>query len=97
MKNVPNQLLIRHDELRVINDEELLLLYDLNMSNHLDLLYDSYPVFDFDDLEDDECLSEFRFHKNDLLFLTVVLRTPEVAECYQRGISSGFGVLCILL
>ena len=81
----------------MINDEELPLLYDLNMSNHLDLPYDSYPVFDFDDLEDDECLSEFPFHKNDLPFLDVVLGTPEVAECYQRGISSGLEVLCILL
>ena len=67
------------------------------MSNHLDLPYDSYPVFDFDDLEDDECLSEFRFHKNDLPFLVVVLGTPEVAECYQRGISSGLEVLDSLL
>ena len=78
MKKVHNKLLVRHDE-GVINDGELLPLYDLNMSNHLDLPYDSYSVFDFDDLEEDECLSEFPFHKNDLLFLVVILGTAEVA------------------
>ena len=56
LKEVRNQLLISHDE-GVINDEELLFLYDLNRSDNLD----SYPGFDFDNLEDDECRSEFRF------------------------------------
>ena len=37
---------------------------------HLDLRYDFFPDFNFDDLEDDECLSEFRFRKRDLPFLT---------------------------
>ena len=57
----------------MLNDDELLLLYDLNRSNNLDLPYDSFPDFNFDDLEDDECLSELRFHKSDL---------PLLAELY---------------
>ncbi|PFX22870.1 hypothetical protein AWC38_SpisGene12588 [Stylophora pistillata] len=61
----------------LINDEELLLLYDLNRSDNVDLPYNSYPGFDFDDLEDDECRSEFRFYKNDLPFLADVLGIPE--------------------
>ena len=65
LKEVRNQLLISHDD-GVINGEEHLLLYDLNSSDNVDLLYNSYPGFDFDDLEDDECLSECRFYKNDL-------------------------------
>ncbi|RMX38539.1 hypothetical protein pdam_00010247 [Pocillopora damicornis] len=40
--------------------------YRANRSDNVDLLYNSYPGFDFDDLEDDECLSEFRFYKNEL-------------------------------
>ena len=96
LKEVRNQLLISHDE-GVINDEEFLLLYDLNTSNNLDLAYDSYPGFDFDDLEDDECLSEIRFYKNDLPFLAEVLGIPEVVKCYQRSICSGLEALCILL
>ncbi|CAH3144544.1 unnamed protein product, partial [Porites evermanni] len=67
-KEVRNQLLISHDD-GAINDEELLLMYDINRSNNLDLPYNSYPGFDFNDLEDNECLSEFHLYKNDLLFL----------------------------
>ena len=56
------------------NEDELLLLHDLSPSNNLDPRYDFFPDFNgdfnFDDLEDDECLSEFRFHKSDLPFLT---------------------------
>ena len=77
----------------VINDEELLLLYDLNTSNNLDLPYNSYPGFD----DECTCLSEFRFYKNDLPFLAEVLGIPEVVECYQRSICSGLVVLCIFL
>ena len=65
LEGVRNQLLISHDD-SVINDEELLLLYDLNRSDNVDLPHNTYPSFDFDDLADDECLSEFRFYKNDL-------------------------------
>ena len=72
LKEVRNQRLISHDY-DVINDEELLLLYDLNRSDNVDLSYNSYPGFDFHDLEDDECLSEFRFYMNDLPFLAGVL------------------------
>ena len=36
---------------------------------------DSFPDINFDDLEDDECLSEFRFHKRDL---------PLFAELYNE-------------
>ena len=52
LKEVRNQLLISHED-GVINDGELLLLYDLNRSDNVDLPYNSYPGFDFDDLEDD--------------------------------------------
>ena len=68
-KEVRNQLLISNDE-SMRNDDELLLLYDLSRSNNLDISYDFFPDFNFDDLEDDECLFEFRFHKRDLPFLT---------------------------
>ena len=96
LKEVRNQLLISHDE-GLINDEELLLLYDLNNSDNLDLPYDLYPSFNFDDLEDDECLSEFRFHKTDLPLLADVLGIPDVVECYQRSTCDGLEALCILL
>ncbi|XP_022805555.1 uncharacterized protein LOC111342712 [Stylophora pistillata] len=96
LKEVRNQLLISHSD-GLINDEELLLLYDLSRSDNVDLPYNSYPGFDFYDLEDDECRSEFRFYKNDLPFLAEVLGIPEVVECYQRSICSGLEALCIFL
>ena len=96
LKEVRNQVFISHDD-GVINDGELLLMYDLNTSDNLDLPYNSYPDFDFDDLEDDECISEFRFYKNDLPFLAEVLGIPDVVECYQRSICSGLEALCIFL
>lgn len=90
LKEVRNQLLISHEE-GVLNDEEFLLLYDLNRSNNLDLPYDSYPdrQFTFDDLENDECLSEFRLNKSDLPLLAEVIGIPEKVECYQRRLCSG--------
>ena len=58
---------------------------------------DSVINFDFDDLADDECLSEFRFYKNDLPSLAEVLGIPEVVESYQKSICSGLKARCIFL
>ena len=44
-------------------------MYDLNRSNNLAQPYDSFPDYNFDDVEGDECLSEFCFCKRDLAFL----------------------------
>ena len=96
LKDVRDQILISHSE-GVLNDDELVLLYDLNRSYNLDLPYDSYADFNFDVLEDDECLAKFRFQKRDLPLLADVLEIPETVECYQRSICSGLEALCILL
>ena len=90
LKEVRNQLLMSHDD-GVLNDEKFL------FSNNLDLPYNSYPDFIFDDFEDDECLSEFHFHKRDLPLLADAMGIPETMECYQRSICSGLEALCILL
>ena len=89
-------LLLSHYEV-IIDDEEFLLLYDLNKSNNLDLPYDSYESFDFDVLEKDECLSEFRFQKHDIPLLAEVLGVLDVFKCSQRSIADGVEGLCILL
>jgi len=96
LKEVRDMLLLSHYE-GIIDDKEFLLLYDLNKSNNLDLPYDSYESFDFDVLEDDECLSEFRFQKHDLPLLAEVLGVPDVFKCSQRSIADGVEGLCILL
>ena len=61
-------LLLSHFQ-GLINDEELLLLYDLNRSTNLDLPYEYYDSFELDLLKNDECLSEFRFRKQDIPLL----------------------------
>ena len=75
----------------------MLLLYDLNSSTNLELPYDSYNHFNLDVLENDECLSEFRFQKRDFTLLVEVMQIPDVITCYQRSVCSGLEALCIVL
>ena len=96
LKEVRNQLLISHYE-GLIDDEEFLLLYDMNMSNNLDLPYEAYEQFRLENLEDDECVSEFRFRKNDLPLLADSLGIPDIFKCDQRSVSDGMEALCMLL
>ena len=65
-----NHLVIRHYD-GFVDDEEVL-LYDINTSPNLDLPYDLNERFYFDGLDDDKCLSEFRFRKHDLPLLAEV-------------------------
>ena len=44
------------DERFKITEEEFLLLYDVNRSTNLDFRYEQYPLFDLDDMQNDECL-----------------------------------------
>lgn len=60
LKEAKKQLLYAFDD-GLISDEECLLLYDLNRSTNLDFPYEQYPLFDLDDMQNDECLAEFRF------------------------------------
>lgn len=50
----------------LLDDEEFLLLYDINISKSLDLPYWQYPNFELDDLSNNEWKSELRFSKNDI-------------------------------
>ena len=65
----------------LLNDEEFVLLYDLNSSRNLNIPYWQYPNFDLDNMQDDECISEFRFLKNDIYGLFDVLEIPEEIIC----------------
>jgi hypothetical protein len=64
----------------LIDDEEFLLLYNLNTAKSPDLPYWIYKQFDLDDLCDDECVTEFRFLKNDIYNLVDVMRLPDVLK-----------------
>ena len=81
----------------ILDDEELLLLYEEYSPKNPDFSYENFGRFSLDDINDAECLAEFRFRKHDLPCLAEVLQIPDSFMCYQRTISSGMEALCILL
>ena len=80
-----------------ISENEFLLLYDVNTSKNPDFPYESYGKFDLNDMDDNECLSEFRFRKSDLPVLFEALHLPNYFTCQQGTICDGIEGLCIAL
>lgn len=91
LKEAKKQLLYAFDD--GLNSDECLLLYDLNTSTNLDFPYEQYPLFDLDDMQNDECLAEFRVHKNDLPILADVLGIPNQFILEQRSVVGGMEAL----
>ena len=81
----------------IIDEDEFVLLYDLNTSKNLDFPYDDYGRFDFDEMDDSECLAEFRVKKRDIADLAIALQIPDVFVCPQRSVADGIEGLCLLL
>ena len=65
------------------------LFYDFNGSKNLDFRYASYTHFDLQDMEDSECLAEFRAHKRDISLLADALQIPPTFRCGQRSVCEG--------
>ena len=80
-----------------ISENEFLLLYDANTSKNPDFPYDCYGSFDLDEMDDSECLAEFRFHKNDVPVLLEAFQLPQSFTCHQGTICDGIEALCITL
>ncbi|KAK3742549.1 hypothetical protein QZH41_017039 [Actinostola sp. cb2023] len=95
-KSIRNLLLLGHDD-GLINDEEFLLLFDEYQSRNPEFPYDSYSSFDLEELDESECLAEFRMKRRDINILSDVLGIPAVIECDQRSICDGTEALCMLL
>ena len=72
IKETRDFILLCYDQ-GIVNDKELLVLYEQYKSPSLDLPYSSYPLFDLDDMEGDECLAEFRVKKRDIPALAQAL------------------------
>ena len=79
----------------LLNDEELLLLYEEHNPKNPDFPY--YGKFSLEEMNDSECVAEFRFRKHDLPLLAEALQIPDSFTCYQRSVASGMEGLCILL
>ena len=95
-RDVRNLLLLSHDD-GMINDEEFLVLHDFYFSKNADFPYDSYAPFDLEELDESECLAEFRFRKRDIPQLYNVLQIPDTLTCNQRSVCDGVEGLCMLL
>ena len=89
-------LRLAYDE-DLINDEEFVLLYNLNMSKNFDYPYWNYNGFDLDDWNDEECRSDLRSYKADVYRLFEVLNIPEVLITYNRSKFDGMEAFCIFL
>ena len=91
------EVLLLANDLDLINDEAMLLLYDFNTSKNLDIPYWKYEKFELDSLSDDECKSEFRFLKHDIYALLDVLNLPDKIACQNRFFVYSDEALCLLL
>ena len=96
LREVREALLLMHSE-NYLNDEEFLLLYDINKSKNPDFPYWNYTNFDLDQLNEDECIANFRFKKNDILLLKHLMQIPNDVICYNRTKTDGLEALCIFL
>jgi len=91
------EALLLANDLNLIDDEELLLLYDVNTSKNLEIPYWKYDKFDLDSLSDDECKSKFRFLKHDIYALVDVFNLPDKITCPNRFSVYSDEALCMLL
>ena len=80
-----------------VDEETCLLVYDINKSKHIDLLYWNYNKFDLDLMSDEEAKTEFRFLKNDIHVLSEALQIPPVFTCYNGLKITGLEYLCTFL
>ena len=91
-----NLLLFLYDS-KSISDEEFLTLYESYSSKNPEFPYSSYPKFDFDQMDESECLAEFRVRKQDITLLANVLQLPVTIRCPQRTTCDRTEGLCMLL
>lgn len=91
------QTLLLYYDADLISDEDFIILCDSFSSRNPDFAYDSYVCFDMDNMNDDECIAEFRVRKRDLPTLAQVLRIPPSFQLSQRSIVDGMEGLCMLL
>ena len=67
------------------------------MSTNLDFSDEEYALFDLDNMQNDKCLVELRFHKNDLPILAEVSGNPDQFILEQRSVVGGMEALFMLL
>ena len=96
LKTVRDSLFIAHSE-NILDDEELLLLFDVNFSTNLDLPYWSYESLDLDLWSEDECKSELKFLPGDIKNLVNILQLPDFFQCNNGVVCDSVEAFCIFL
>ena len=81
----------------IIDEDEFLLLWDHNTSKILDFPYEDYGQLYLDEMDDSECVAEFRVKKHDLPDLAAALQIPNQFVCHQWSVADGTEGLCMLL
>ena len=81
----------------IIDEDDFLLLWDLHDSKILHFPYEDYGRFELDEMDDSECLAEFRVKKHDLPDLAAALQIPNQFARHQRSVADGMEELCMLL
>jgi hypothetical protein len=80
-----------------ISAAEFAVLLDEYESCNPDFPYDEYMPFNLDDMDESECLAEFRFEKQHIPLLAEALRIPAYFITEQRSRVRGIEGLCMLL
>ena len=81
----------------MLDEDEFSLLHEQFMPKNPNFSYEEYDRFFLYEMNDAECLAEFRFRKHDLQILSEVLQIPDSLRCYQRSVVDGMEGICILL
>ena len=95
LKRARNSLLLSYVE-NIIDEEKLVLLYELNNSKEIYPLW-KYDKFDLENMDIAQCKREFRFLRSHTYVLRNVLNIPEKIVTCQGPVSSGVDALSILL
>ena len=80
---VQEQLLLSYED-GILDEDEFLLLHEQFMPKNPNFSYEEYDRFSLDEMNDAECLAEFRFRKHDLQILSEVFQIPDSLRCHQR-------------
>ena len=72
-REIREMLLIAYDS-KIISEEEFLVLWENYQSKNPEFPYSSYARFDLQNIDEAECLAEFRVQKQDIPVLANVLQ-----------------------
>ena len=78
----------------MIDEDEFLLLFDLHRSKNPEFPYKHIAEFNLEDMDEFECMAEFRCQKSDIETLGELLRLPQRFICPRGSVWSGIEGLC---